>query len=240
MKLIIASTAAVLAAFIMVINAAAQTAESIWLTASTTTYKTGETVIIAFNASSVTPIQGFTFKIRYDPSCLEPVNASSPIPGMNGLPLPQLTGLVDGSYASTTPQAVNGILAEVRFTALKGCQTGLYLEDAALVIRDAEGFAIPVSGVSIGEQNVSLYIDKEVGVANSSQLESGSILPLEPPKADQGIPMWAIGIISVLLVGLLMFGVYMLFRIRKSYKEPKTRPSTGRHKAALHIKQGPL
>jgi len=38
---------------------------------------------------------------------------------------------VDGSYASTTPQTVNGVLAEVRFTALQGCQTGLYLESAA-------------------------------------------------------------------------------------------------------------
>lgn len=226
MKRIIASTAAILAAFIMVINVVAQTAESIWLTTSTTAYKTGETVIITFNASTFTQIQGFTFQIRYDPSCLEPVNASSPIPGMNGLPLPQLTGLVDGSYASITPQTVNGILAEIRFTALKGCQTGLYLEDAALVIRDAEGYAKPVSGVSIVKQNVSLYIDKEVGVANSSQPESGSILPLEPPKADQGFPVWSIGIMSVILVGLLMFGVYKLFRIRKPYKEPITRPST--------------
>jgi hypothetical protein len=239
MKRIIASAIAVLCAFSIVISASAQTTESIWLTANTTTYKTGETVIIAFNASSATLIQGFTFKIRYDPSCLEPVNASSPLPDMNGLPLPQLTGFVDGSYASTTPQAVNGILAEVRFTALKGCQTGLYLEDAVLVIRDAEGYAKPVSGVLIGERNVSLNIGKEVGVANSSQPGSGSILPLEPPKADQGFPMWIIGIMSALPVGLLMFGVYKLLRTRKSYKEPNTRPSTRIRRAALHIKHGP-
>jgi len=239
MKRIIALTVAILTAFNMVINTAAQTTESIWLTANTTAYKTGETVIIAFNASSATPIQGFTFQIRYDPSCLKPVNASSPIPSMNGLPLPQLTGLVDGSYASTTPQAVNGILAEVRFTALKGCQTALYLEEAVLVTRNAEGFAVPLSDVSIGERNVSLYIDKEVGVVNSSQPESGSILPLEPPKADQGFPVWIIGIIAVFLVVLLMFVVYKVFRTRKSYKEPKTSPSTGIHRAALHIKQGP-
>ena len=239
MKRFIASVFTVLSAFSMVTNASAQTAESIWLTANTPAYKTGETVVITVNASAVTQIQGFTFQIRYDPACLEPVNASSPIPGMNGLPLPQLTGLVDGSYASTTPQAVNGILAEVRFTALKGCQTDLYLEDAVLVVRGAEGFAKPVSGVSIGERNVSLYIDKEVGVANSSQPESGSILPLEPPKADQGFPLWGIGIAAVLLAVLSMFGVYMVFRNRKSYKEPKTSPSTGRHRAALHIKRGP-
>jgi hypothetical protein len=239
MKRFIASVFAVLSAFSIVISASAQTAESVWLAANTTAYKTGETVVVAFNASSATPIQGFTFQIRYDPSCLKPVNASSPIPGMNGLSLPQLTGLVDGSYASTTPQVVNGILAEVRFTALKGCQTSLYLEEAVLAIRNTEGFAVPLSGVVIGERNVSLFIDKEVGTANSSQPESGSILPLEPPKADQGFPVWSIGIVAVFLVVLLIFGAYKILRTGKSYKEPKTSPSTGNHRAALHIKQGP-
>jgi len=240
MKRIIATLFAVLSAISVVISASAQTTESIWLTANTNAYKTGETVIVAFNASSTTPIQGFTFQIRYDPSCLKPVNASSAIPGMNGLPLPQLTGLVDGSYASTTPQAVNGILAEIRFTALKGCQTDLYLEDAVLVIRDAEGFAKPVSGVSIGERNVSLNIDKEVGQANPSQPESGSILPLDPPKTDPGLPLWWIfGIISVLLFSLLTIGVYKLFRSKKPHKKSNTRPQTGARRAALHIKHGP-
>ena len=239
MKRIIASVLAVLYAFGMVIGASAQTTESIWLTANTSAYKTGETVIVAFNASSAIPVQGFTFQIRYDPTCLSPVNASSPIPGMNGLSLPQLAGLVDGSYASTTPQTANGTLAEVRFTALKGCQTSLHLEDAVLVVRSAEGFAVPLPGVLIGERDVSLYIDKEVGVNNSSQPDSGSILPLETPKVDQGNPAWIIGIVSLFLVSLLIFGVYMLSRKRITYKEPNTRPSTGMHRVALHVKHGP-
>src|SRR5688572_28083891 len=120
MKRLIVFVFAILSTLTVTVEASAQTTESIWLTANTTAYKTGETVLVALNASSATPIQGFTFQIRYDPSCLRPVYASSPIPGMNGLPLPQLTGLVDGSYASTTPQTVSGILAEVKFTALKG------------------------------------------------------------------------------------------------------------------------
>jgi len=241
MKRIIASILAVLSAFSLVIGAGAQTAESIWLTANTSAYRTGETVIVAFNASSVTSIQGFTFQIRYDPACLKPVNASSPIPGMNGLPLPQIAGLVDGSYASTTPQSANGILAEVRFTALKGCQTDLYLEDAVLVTRSAEGFAVPLPGVLIGERNLSLFIDKVVGVADPPQPESGSVLPLEPSETDQEIPWWIIGIISVFLAGLLVFGVtiFRLFKGKKTYKEPNTRPSNGRRRVALHIKHGP-
>jgi hypothetical protein len=240
MKRIIASAFAFLLVLTVTIHASAQTAESIWLSAHTTAYKTGETVLVTLHTSSAAPIQGFTFQIRYDPSCLRPVNASSPIPGMNGLPLPQLSGLVDGSYASTTPQSVNGILAEVRFTALKGCQTALYLESAALAIRNAEGFAAPLSGVSLGERNVALSVDSEVGVSQSSQPE-GSLLPLSPPKADQGIPGWIviIGILFVILAGLLTLGAFAVFRIGSTRKAKTSKPSGGTRKAALHVRHGP-
>src|ERR1044071_674942 len=102
-------------AFTGLTTARAQSSENIWLTVNTTSYKTRETVVATVNASSATPIQGFTFQIRYDPACLKPINAVSQVPGMNALPLPQLSGLADGSYASTTPQMVNGVLAEIRF-----------------------------------------------------------------------------------------------------------------------------
>jgi hypothetical protein len=219
----------------------AQTSESIWLTANTTAYKTGETVLVTLNASSATPIQGFTFQIRYDPACLQPVNASSPIPGMNGLPLPQLTGLVDGSYASTTPQTVSGILAEVKFTALKGCQTGLTLESAALAIRDAAGFAAPLAGVSIGERNLSLNIDREVAAAQPAQVESsGSILSLAPAKVEPAIPLWmVVGIVFAILAASLMFGAFQVFRMGTVPKAKTSGPSPGARKATLHIKRGP-
>ncbi len=213
MKRLIACFVATLLALMIVSNAGAQSIETIWLTASTTGYKTGETVLVTVNAASATPIQGFTFQIRYDPACLRPVNASSPVPGMNGLPLPQLTGLVDGSYASTTPQNVNGVLAEVRFTALKGCQTNLSLESAALAVRDGNGFAAPLSSVMVGERNVLLFIDPEVGVA-VTQPESGSILPLEPP-AEQPVSITGgvIGFLLILLILGVLFGMYQVVRI---------------------------
>lgn len=242
MKRITAFAFALLFAFTIATHASAQTAESIWLTASTTAYKTGETVLVTLNTSSATSIQGFTFQIRYDPSCLRPVNASSPIPGMNGLPLPQLTGLVDGSYASTTPQTVSGILAEVRFTALKGCETGLYLESAALAVRNAEGFAAPLSGVTVGERNVSISVDNEVGTTQPSQPESGSVLPLDPPEADRGIPGWMlIGLALAILAGLFIFMAvaYRLLRSGTPHKARPSRSSRGTRKAALHIKHGP-
>lgn len=212
MKRLISQLLAAFLALASVIHAQAQTPETIWLSAAATTYKTGETVLVAVNASSVTPIQGFTFQIRYDPSCLRPVNASSPVPGMNGLQLPQISGLVDGSYASTAPQTVNGVLAEVRFTALQGCQTGLYLESAALAIRNAEGFAAPLASVLVAERNVSLNIDREAGVSQPPP-DSGSILSLEPPVDEPGIPFWLIGIAVGTLVVLGMFGIYKVFRV---------------------------
>ncbi|MFT3890162.1 MAG: cohesin domain-containing protein [Anaerolineales bacterium] len=125
MKRISALFVTLMLAFTLVVNVNAQSNDSIWLTASTTSFKTGETVKVMLNATSAAPIQGFTFQVRYDPACLKPVNASSPIAGMNGLQLPQLTGQVDGSYASTTPVAINGALAEIRFVTLGACNTNL-------------------------------------------------------------------------------------------------------------------
>ena len=243
MKRFIGFLLAILSTLTVTVNAVAQTNDSIWLAANTTAYKTGESVLVALNTSSATPIQGFTFQIRYDPSCLQPVNASSPIPGMNGLPLPQLTGLVDGSYASTTPQTASGILAEVKFTALKGCQTSLTLESAALAIRNAEGFAAPLPGVAIGERNLSLNIDREVGAPQPGQAESGSILALTPPKAKQGIPIWVLGVVFMIVAASLMFGAFQLFRMGRvpatvpAQKAPN--PISGVRRATLHISHGP-
>lgn len=218
-------------------NVSAQSAESIWLAANTTSYKTGETVIVDVNGNSSTPIQGFTFQILYDPACLKPIKASSTIPGMNGLPLPQLTGQVDGSYASTTPQLVNGVLAEVYFEALGGCQTNLMLQSAALAIRNAEGFAVPLAGVIIREQNVALNIDKEAVTAANPVPATGSILPLESPApAKKETMLWLIGPLAILfLAGILFLGFNWFQNHRGSIRKRDTSSSI----AMLHVKHGP-
>ncbi len=218
------------------LNANAQDAESIWLAADTTSYKTGETVIVTVNAASSTPVQGFTFQIRYDPDCLRPVNATSTIPGMNGLPLPQVSGQVDGSYASTTPQIVNGILAEIRFTALRGCETTLTLETAALAIRNESGFAAPLAGVTIGQSTLALSVSMEKGEQEAFQPVPGSVLPLDPPAAAQkSIPVWVIDLVAAFLVGGGIGGL-ALFR-----KQPaaKTGAAISTRHPYLLIKRGP-
>ena len=238
MKSISAFVLALILTVTATMNVSAQSAESIWLTASTAAYKTGETVIVAVNAVSATPIQGFTFQIRYDPACLKPINASSTIPGMNGLPLPQLSGQVDGSYASTTPQMVNGVLAEVRFEALGGCQTNLMLESAALAIRNSEGFAAPLAGVAIGEKNVALNIDKEVVTPANAEPASGSILPLDPPApAKKGYLVWVIGLLAILFFGGVAFLGFNWFSNRRTIAFRK-RPDSAQV-AMLHVKHGP-
>jgi hypothetical protein len=236
MKSITAFLLAILLTFTVVIHGNAQSTESIWLTVNTTTYKTRETVVATLHASSATPIQGFTFQIRDDPACLKPINAVSQVPGMNALPLPQISGLADGSYASTTPQAINGVLAEVRFEALGGCQTNLVLESAALAIRNTSGFAAPVENVTVAKESVALNIDKALGEASAESL-TGSVLPLEPPPAaNRGIPAWTIVLVSILLLGGIMFAAFKLWKVGVI---PASNAPASPQAPTLQIKHGP-
>lgn len=187
----------------------AQGTENIWLEATTIAYKTGEFVVVTVHANSSTPIQGFTFQIRYDPACLQPVNTSTPIPGMNGLSLPQTAGLVDATFASTTPQYANGLLAEVQFTALAGCQTNIVLENAGLAIRNAEGYAAQLPGVSIGNNNITLAIDPSAGVAQTPNvLGTPLALGQEAEQGMDGIRVFTIVLmifLSLVVIGGIIF-----------------------------------
>ena len=196
----------------IVTSVGAQSAESIWLATNTLAYKTGETVIVTVNAASATPIQGFTFQIRYDPACLQPKNASSPIQSMNGLSLPQTEGLVDASFASTTPQTINGVLAEVHFLTLAGCQTNLTLESAGLAIRNASGFAAPLPGVTIGEKNIILNIDSAIGESQADQPLLGTPLALGPAQpTNTGSRSWTTALWIILAVVGGTIGIMLVF-----------------------------
>jgi len=212
MKSITAFFLAIACSLLTVISVGAQTAESIWLSANNLAFKTGETVTVTVNAASATPIQGFTFQIRYDPACLQPINATSPIPGMNGLSLPQTDGLVDASFASTTPQAAAGVLAEVHFVTLAGCQTNLTLESAALAVRNESGFAAPLAGVSVGEKNVGLVIDKAAGVPSTPQVY-GTPLALGTSPTEKDPAVIPALLILALAVGSIIVGVFVAIKL---------------------------
>lgn len=206
--------ASILLAFLLslciVINVGAQSSETIWIAASQNSYKTGETVTFTFNGISSRPIQGFTFQVRYDPSCLKPLNAASPIVGMNGLLLPQSAGLVDVSFASTVPQAANGLLAEIRFTALAGCETGVSLESAFLAVKNESGFAVPLDGVVTGEKVIAYSISPEKGSAENGPLMGTPLsLSVEPVDGSSQNITIALVIIGIILV----IGIFILFRI---------------------------
>lgn len=213
MKLIFVSVLFIVLSLTSVFAVNAQSVETVWIQASDNSYKTGETVIATINAVTATPIQGFTAQIRYDPACILPVNAISPISGMNGLAVPQASGLVDASFASTTPQTANGVLAEVRFTALKGCQTNLTIETAALVIRNESGFAAPLTGVNIDQKAIVLNIDSAVG--NPLTVASGeSVLSLAPTIFPEPEPFnWWVVVLLVLLVGIGITTVIVVYKL---------------------------
>ncbi|MBT3315713.1 MAG: hypothetical protein HN390_13975 [Anaerolineae bacterium] len=197
----------------------AQTGESIWLDADTIAYKTEEIVIVRVNAASTTPIQGFTFQIRYDPACLKPISASSPISGMNGLQLPQSSGLVDASFASTTPQSALGVIAEASFMTLGGCNTELYLENAALAIRNAEGFAAQLPGITIGNRNISLVVDSAIGNSQTQAPVGEQALSLEPSDSSSETDWPAIIAFSLLVLVIGSVVAVILFIL---YKQVKT------------------
>jgi hypothetical protein len=127
----------------------------------------------------------------------------------------------------------------VRFITLGGCQTNLTLESAALAIRNESGFAAPLAGVTVGEKNIALNVDKAIGTA-ATQPASGTplILGTTPPPASSSIPAWAIILLTILLGGGVMFGVFKLLRqgTTTTPSAPKKTKSTSI--ATVQIKRG--
>jgi len=206
----------VMVSLVSVVIVHAQSTESLWIQANTTIYKTNETVTVTVNGISTTPIQGFTAQIRYDPSCLQPESGTSPISGMNGLAVPQQAGLADVSFASTTPQTANGILAELRFKALKGCQTSFTLDSAALVVRSEAGLAVPVPGINIDQTPLMLNIDNTEG-SPQPQVADQSVLPLTPANAPASFSInWRMIGFMVLAAILIAFIIGLLVVLKPS------------------------
>jgi hypothetical protein len=217
MKLFFASVLFIVLSLTSVFVVNAQAAETIWIQTSSTSYKTGETVKVSINAVTATPIQGLSAQIRYDPACLLPVNATSPVSGMNGLALPQVSGLADISFASTTPQTANGVLAEVQFSTVKGCQTSLAIDTASLVIRNESGFAVPITGINIDKNPIALNIDSVAGNPQAVVSADSSTLPLAPtvfPEPTSGINFW-IAVFMVLFIAIAIATVIFVYKMSR-------------------------
>ncbi|WKZ35515.1 MAG: cohesin domain-containing protein [Anaerolineales bacterium] len=204
----------------IIVPVRAQSPETIWITASTDSFKTGETLVVTVHAVSATPIQGFTVQLSYDPACLKPLNAASSIPTMNGLLLPQTAGLADATFASSTPQMANGVLGEVRFVTLGACQTNVTLASAALAIKNEAGIAAPLGGMTVEAKEIPLSISGEQ--ANPQDLPLlGTPLPLDVASASPAFFSLSREMVIVLVIlGVFIFiGLFIFIRIlRGSHK----------------------
>jgi hypothetical protein len=110
------------------------------------------------------------------------------------------------------------------------------LESAALAIRNESGFAAPVEHVTVAKESLALHIDKALGEASTESL-TGSVLPLEPPPAaNRGIPLWAIFILSILLIGGILFGAFKWLKIGVT---PAQKLPAAPQTPTLQIKHGP-
>ena len=126
-------------------------------------------------------------------------------------PASQTSGMVDVSFASTTPQIANGMLAEIRFTALKGCQTSLAIDTAALVIRNESGFAASVAGININRNPITLNIDTAAGNPQP-EISGESVLPLAPTIFPDGKPInWRVVTMLMLTIGIIAV-IILLFK----------------------------
>jgi hypothetical protein len=183
----------------------AQSEESIWITTSSNNLKTGESVIVTVFARSATPSYGFTFQIGYDPDCLQPVEISSTVPTMTYQYTPQTSGLVDASfYTDSTPQIVNGVLANVSFITLGKCETKIYLYSAALAIKDKNGFHTPLSGMSIDTNGIEIVISSKKGTSQELPLLGTSIPLGTKPDVNKPPAFTSIFIVAICVIGVML------------------------------------
>jgi hypothetical protein len=81
-----------------------------------------------------------------------------------------------------------------------------------------------------------LNIDREAVDPQSLPPDTGSILPLEPPEAENGSLGWIITISIAILIAFGLFGIYKVMKTGVVNKALTAKPP-GR--VALYIKEGP-
>jgi hypothetical protein len=235
-------------AFGLLPGARAQAAETIWMEMSTSTFSVGETLTVTLKSNSANSFQGFSFQLRYDPACLQPVAINSLVAGLNSMSVPQSAGLVDAIFASTTPLSANAALAEVKFNTLAPCQTSLNLESASLVVSDASGMAVPLQGVSVGTSTFVVNVGG-AGVtgpqATTAPATSATTSPevAATPQPDQGLRQFSWLLLPLLglacLVMLIGLGIAAMVLSSGRKTAPAAAPHYPSAVPTLFIQRGP-
>ena len=137
-------------------SAPAQTAETIWITTDKVTFSGDEPVRVMILANSATPIQGFSFRLQYDPACLQVKSSDKSIAQLSNMSMKQEPGIVEGIYTSTEPITINGQLVEVQFVGIKECTTALQLASASLMALNADRIAVELEGITVDKTPVNI------------------------------------------------------------------------------------
>lgn len=154
----------------------AQAINAISISADTTRQGEKTVLQVTVAASAIEKIQGITFQLKYDPACLQPSGFQSLVLNLNNTSMPQNAGLVEGIFTSTEPLTANGGMVNVNFTPLKACQNELGLVKADLVVLSPEGFAQPMSGVSVNTEPVTISVGPEQVSGSIEPTQSMSVL----------------------------------------------------------------
>ena len=234
----------------------AQAAETIWMETDKGSYGAGETVTVTLKANSVTPFQGFTFKLRYDPACLEPTVPASLLSGLNYMPVPQKSGLVSGIFANTSPLSANGALAEIKFKILTSCQSTLKLEKASLSISDASGMPVAIQGISLGASSLVVTTGgSEAALTQPTHAAPANPTIIVPDTDAAAVPAlnltpentsapsttqfdWGSLLLGLAVLIVLIVAVFVFIRRRFPAKDPFTSAPLPQN-PALIIKRGP-
>jgi hypothetical protein len=239
----------------IILPANAQAANTIWIETARTSYQPGEQITVSLHSSSEVQVSGFNFQVRYDPTCLQYEGAAGALPGMSPFES-NLPDLLDISFFGQMPQAANGTLADITFTALRDCQTTLSLESSDLLTLDNSGFAQSVPGVGRGAATISLNIETVTGttpagpltpVSTSTQVFQAPIITISTPpdtivppvgtgstetensNISNGFPVnWASGFM-VLALGMMtiLAGLMILLLRRRPFPLPASIPMGG-------------
>ena len=253
MKYLTAILLTILLANLTLFGVGAQAAETVWMETGKDAFGPNETITVTLKANSKTAIQGFNFKLRYDPNCLQPEVPTSLVSGLNYMTVPQISGMLNGIFASTSKVNANGSLVKIDFKAIANCQTSVTLEKANLAVANDTGIAVTLPGISLGTS--SLLISVSVG---DGSMPAQSVSTPAAPSDQQGNPILALPTVPapeptagsfvsrmilpvaiicglILLVGIIL-AILPMLRKRKT----ASASTTGNIQAAvLQIQRGP-